>query len=121
VVFLKYRGGIFENIPEKCGIFVICRTIYLTRCQLKCLHEDSGKKGDLHISAHLGDAYLTSSEQGPDRRAEPSHGVPLDRALRDGQVRRPLLGCGQHGGRFGKRAYPQAHAFVGEERPNVYY
>jgi len=22
---LKYRGGIFENIPEKCGIFVICR------------------------------------------------------------------------------------------------
>ncbi len=25
VVFLKYGGGIFENIPEKCGIFVICR------------------------------------------------------------------------------------------------
>ncbi len=21
VVFLKYGGGIFENIPEKCGIF----------------------------------------------------------------------------------------------------
>ncbi len=27
VVFLKYGGGIFENIPEKCGIFVICRYI----------------------------------------------------------------------------------------------
>ncbi len=26
VVFLKYGGGIFENIPEKCGIFVICRS-----------------------------------------------------------------------------------------------
>ncbi len=25
MVFLKYGGGIFENIPEKCGIFVICR------------------------------------------------------------------------------------------------
>jgi hypothetical protein len=28
VVFLKYRGGIFENIPEKCGIFVIYRFDY---------------------------------------------------------------------------------------------
>ncbi len=27
VVFLKYGGGIFENIPEKCGIFVICRLL----------------------------------------------------------------------------------------------
>ncbi len=26
VVFLKYRGGIFENISEKCGIFVICHS-----------------------------------------------------------------------------------------------
>ena len=28
VVLLKYGGGIFENIPEKCGIFIICRSIY---------------------------------------------------------------------------------------------
>jgi len=27
VVFLKYGGGIFENISEKCGIFVICRSL----------------------------------------------------------------------------------------------
>ena len=27
VVFLKYGGGIFENIPEKCGIFVIYRIL----------------------------------------------------------------------------------------------
>ncbi len=31
MVFLKYGGGIFENIPEKCGIFVICRFIYVAR------------------------------------------------------------------------------------------
>jgi len=29
VVFLKYGGGIFENIPEKCGIFVIYRKGYV--------------------------------------------------------------------------------------------
>ncbi len=28
VVFLKYRGGIFRTIPEKYGIFVICRPFY---------------------------------------------------------------------------------------------
>jgi len=27
VVFLKYEYGIFENIPEKCGVFVICRRL----------------------------------------------------------------------------------------------
>jgi hypothetical protein len=29
MVFSKYRGGIFENIPEKYGIFVIYRLYYL--------------------------------------------------------------------------------------------